>query len=135
MKMRVYARIRSLASPLHLISAGVLLMMAAVLWLSTPGQVTAAGSDLTNAVTQYPELDGTRLDSCDLCHISTDPVELNPYGQDYLASGRTMQALVDIEPVDSDGDGVTNDLEIGVLVQPGDETETAVLSYIPLISR
>jgi hypothetical protein len=98
----------------------------------------------------YPELVGTRLDGCDVCHIRSmalprgqengTPVQmsvcdschmqtdygrkpgntLTAYGIDYLKLGRAAAALAAIEKLDSDGDGVSNGDEIAAAANPGD---------------
>ena len=98
----------------------------------------------------YPELIGTRLDNCDVCHIrSTAPPPgqtdgnavllsscdtchavtdygrkpagtLTAYGIDYRNYGRNAEALAAIEKLDSDGDGVSNADELSALTNPGD---------------
>ena len=91
----------------------------------------------------YPQLIGTRLDGCevcharsmagapgqanvcDTCHALTDygrksGNKLTPYGMDYLKHGRSAAALAAIEKLDSDGDGASNIEEIAALTNPGD---------------
>ena len=96
----------------------------------------------------YPQLIGTRLDGCgvchnrsmalapgqtgtvpmsvcDTCHAATDYGRkpgntLTPYGIDYRNHGRNAAALAAIEKFDSDGDGVSNIDEITALTDPGD---------------
>ena len=98
----------------------------------------------------YPQLLGTRLDGCDVCHIrvtalphgqeSGTPVllsdcdschrltdygrkpanTLTAYGADYLKHGRNAAALAAIEKLDSDGDGIPNGVELANLTNPGD---------------
>ncbi len=97
----------------------------------------------------YPELEGTKLDSCAMCHTggayekkpgvwvdlgscqwchhsygcdgSGDIAQtLNPYGMDYLENGRDASTLSAIEGLDSDGDGFTSREEIDALRFAGD---------------
>jgi hypothetical protein len=73
---------------------------------------------------QYPDLEGTRLDSCDLCHdTNVAGWPLNPYGNDYNNAGSNRTAFGLIEPLDSDGDGYVNLDEINALSMPGDSTD------------
>lgn len=71
--------------------------------------------------------------ACDFCHLIQHPdsslIEaqpttyaetLNPFGADYLAAGRSRQALQDIAGEDSDEDGYSNADEIADLKYPGD---------------
>lgn len=72
-------------------------------------------------------------DACVLCHVSGDPdaSDLNGYGQSLADNNRNFAA---IEPVDSDGDGRTNLLEItqdctfpGDLASPADDPSWGTL--------
>lgn len=99
--------------------------------------------DANNLVNIYPSIVGTRLDDCQTCHSGT--IEegklvgnacdnchnlvlhgtslametLNPYGLDYLNSGRSKEALESIKGKDSDGDGYTNVEETLAFRYPG----------------
>ena len=88
---------------------------------------------------------GTRLDTCDLCHISgkpqrstcdevchipnkpqkVDPVNLNQYGVNLKAhlDKPTDQAFVAIEKIDSAGDKIPNIDKIRNLTFPGDKKD------------
>jgi len=92
----------------------------------------------------YPEVTGTKLDSCTLCHCGGtvgkaalgacewchysygydahgDIIEtLNPYGMDYHEAGSDPAAVTAIEALDSDSDGFTNIDEIAAVRYPGD---------------
>ena len=97
----------------------------------------------------YPDLAGTKLDSCTLCHRGGSYVDssnktrtlgtcqwchysygydasgdiketLNSYGNDYVNAGRSTGALASIESKDSDGDTYTNKQELAALAFPGD---------------
>lgn len=97
----------------------------------------------------YPELAGTKLDSCALCHTGGEYVKstgkevslgscqwchydfgydgsgdinntLNAYGVDYRDNGRDVDAFATIAGNDSDGDGYSNEEEIAALRFPGD---------------
>jgi hypothetical protein len=98
----------------------------------------------------YPQVVGTRLDGCEVCHIrsiafppgqesgNTVPVSVcdtchtltdygnkpgntvTAYGWDYLKNGRNAAALAAIEKLDSDGDGAPNGAELAALTNPGD---------------
>jgi hypothetical protein len=103
-------------------------------------------TDANNLVGVYPSLVGTRLDDCQTCHSgkiedgklagsSCDnchdlmlhgagrPAEetLNEFGLDYLAAGRSRQALEDTKDKDSDGDGFSNEEELSAKRYPGSE--------------
>ncbi|MDI9613940.1 MAG: hypothetical protein QM330_12985 [Acidobacteriota bacterium] len=96
----------------------------------------------------YPHLEGTRMDTCDVCHsrISAPPPgakdavvlsscdschqvtdygrrkadTLNSFGKDYLGSGRNAGAFAAIAALDSDRDGFSNAEEIRAATHPGD---------------
>jgi hypothetical protein len=97
----------------------------------------------------YPDKVGTKLDHCALCHsggqyekkpgkwVSLGSCQwchhsygydgsgnisdtMNQYGKDFKTNGRNAQAIVDIENLDSDGDGYTNIEEIEANRFPGD---------------
>ena len=96
----------------------------------------------------HSEVAGSKLDSCSLCHsggemrIGGKPTSvgscqwchfsygydakgdisstINPYGQDYLAMGRSTGQIQAIEENDSDGDGYSNREEIAATRYPGD---------------
>lgn len=69
---------------------------------------------------------GTRLNSCSTCHDGSPPAT-NYYGDDFfnqLDLGRpTATAFANIEPIDSDGDGVANLAEIQARTFPGDPAD------------
>ncbi len=106
-------------------------------------------ADSPNFISAYPGVEGTKLDSCALCHTggeyekkpgkfvavgscqwchmtygydgSGDIMEtLNPYGEAYLNAGRSAGSFGSIEGNDSDGDGHSNIQEINALSYPGD---------------
>lgn len=77
---------------------------------------TRFASDLHAAQARYPHIVGTRLSHCRLCHEMEERFWMNPYGRDYLLSGRDFAA---VEPLDSDGDGYSNLAEIEALTFPG----------------
>ena len=72
----------------------------------------------------------TTLGSCQWCHDrtkygaestpSTLDATLNPYGKDYKAHGRSVNAVQEIANLDSDGDTYTNADEIATVRYPGD---------------
>ena len=97
----------------------------------------------------YPDLAGSKLDSCTLCHQGGQYVDstgntrtlgtcqwchytygydasgdiketINPYGNDYLKAGRSVGACASIEGKDSDGDTYSNRQELDALTFPGD---------------
>jgi len=105
---------------------GALLLLAAMFSSSKPQIGKAAPGDLSSAVSKYPKLSGTSLQSCDLCHTASIP-SLNPYGSAYKSKGRSLAAFAAIENLDSDGDGATNLQEINALTFPGNSASVPVL--------
>jgi cytochrome c5 len=91
-------------------------MALGVVMIVLPEPVLARSNDLTAAVSRYPQIDNTDLDSCNLCHGSS--YSLNPYGSDYDDHG-----FAAIETIDSDGDGHLNIDEINALTSPGDASD------------
>ena len=83
---------------------------------------SAASSDYALMLGTYPNLSGSRIDSCSLCHTSA-PL-LNAYGAAYKALGRgNANSFHMIEALDSDGDGFTNIQEINALTFPGNAAD------------
>jgi len=78
--------------------------------------VRAGSGDLRSARATYPNIVGTQLDSCALCHVSESNYRLDPYGRDYSSARRDFSA---IESFDSDGDGYNNITEITAMTFPG----------------
>lgn len=111
--------------------------------------------DVNNFLTAYPFAKSTKLDDCALCHKSgqigsksygscdychqiyktQEPhgdiqETLNPYGEDYQDAGNSP---MDIEALDSDGDGDNNIDEIKALSLPGDASDYPGLVSAPAI--
>jgi hypothetical protein len=98
--------------------AGVLLIVALVFF--GHGTSYAKSGYKTSFESAYPAAKGSVIDSCTLCHTSTSgSAPRNPYGAAYGSSGRNFKT---IEPVDSDGDGFSNLVEINAKTFPGDNT-------------
>ncbi len=103
-------------------------------------------ADVNNFVCAYPQAVGTRLDNCVLCHtagqvqnskgnmvtinacdychyIKTNnlsyALSLNPYGKAYADSGRSKEALLALNNLDSDNDTYSNHDEIAGNFFPG----------------
>lgn len=115
-----HRRIRNL--PIWL---GLVISLALVVFAILLERVTTASAqpgDLVLAEGQYPNMLGSRIDTCVLCHTSSIP-SLNPFGIDYRANGRSASALVAIQNLDSDGDGFTNLQEINALTFPGNAND------------
>jgi hypothetical protein len=77
----------------------------------------------------YPQLEGTKFETfrCLWCHVEDRAGPRNPYGLDYEAEYNTtdmLTAAVNIEQIDSDGDGYTNIEEINAATWPGFADDT-----------
>jgi hypothetical protein len=97
---------------------GALVVLIVMIVFSKPQSGQALPGDLSSAAAKYPNIAGTSLQACDLCHTASIP-NLNPYGAAYKANGRSTAAFGLIESLDSDGDGFTNIQEISSLTFPG----------------
>jgi hypothetical protein len=121
----------------------------------------ASDDDINAVLAAYPELKGSPADSCATCHKSGDvkdpaaggrlrhenhcgychalanrekrtPKEtLNRYGLEYLAKGRSAQAVRQLAETDSDGDGFSNDVELKKGTNPGDAASKPSLAVAP----
>jgi hypothetical protein len=134
---------------------GLVLMLLVVFSFALP--VNAAyhhegEMDSPNFIAAYPGVEGSKLDSCALCHTGGEyekkpgkfvsvgscqwchmtygydgsgdiGATLNPFGEDYLNSGRSAGAFSAIEENDSDEDGYSNIDEINALSYPGDAVD------------
>jgi len=87
--------------------------------LATAFAVQARPRYVRSAAAKYPEITGTKLGDCRLCHTDK-PGELNPYGHALKDSSLSFEA---IEKLDSDKDGAKNIVEIKALTFPGDSTD------------
>ena len=101
------------------------LVLAAVLAVGFAGVAQARSGYLSTFNGKYGTA-GTKLDSCDLCHVPGGHAR-NVYGLDMeaqLLAGKTdAQALVAIEPLDSDGDTYSNLTEINARTFPFDPND------------
>ncbi|MDO8615200.1 MAG: hypothetical protein Q7T33_05625 [Dehalococcoidia bacterium] len=103
-----------------LVVAGVVVTAA----LLTGSSVLGLGSYRTAFVNKY-NLTGTKLNSCDACHVSGDTGDWNTYGdavKGHIGLG-IDPALTAVENLDSDGDGATNIAEINAHTWPGDAAD------------
>ncbi len=111
------------------------LVLAALLAVGFAGVAQARSGYLSTFNGKYGTA-GTKLDSCDLCHVAGSHSR-NPYGLDVeaqLLAGKTdAQALVAIEPLDSDGDTYSNITEINARTFPGDPNDkpSPTVTYCP----
>ena len=110
-------------SPLVIFVIAGLAVVAIFLRISNMMTVSANSGDIALAESTYPNIVGTRIDTCVLCHTNSIP-NLNPFGAAYKAGGRGLaSSLHAIENVDSDADGWTNIQEINALTFPGNAAD------------
>ena len=140
-----------------------LVMLTGMVSLAQAAYHHEGEADSPKFVSVYPAAEGTKLDSCALCHTggeyeknpgqwvtvgscqwchltygydgSGDIREtMNPYGADYNAAGRSAGSFASIDGKDSDGDGYTNRLEINALSYPGDATDDPTKTPAPSVT-
>ncbi len=97
----------------------MLLLLTAAALVGVP-EALAFPSYLDSFNTTYPGAVGTRIDNCLLCHNSLSGGSRNGYGTDF---GNNSHNFTAIEPLDSDGDGFTNIVEINNLTFPGNASD------------
>lgn len=93
--------------------------------------VSTSGWAIDRYLPEFNSVYGTSntvLDSCLICHVTTNGGTRNDYGTSFetakaAAGGDVLTALLDIEPIDSDGDTLINIDEINTLTFPGDCTD------------
>ncbi len=105
--------------PLALIVLGCLVTLVVFFMLNRPFPADASSGYLTNAESTYPNIKGTKLNSCNLCHTASIPA-LNAYGSDFMMNSHNFSAIASL---DSDKDGFTNIQEINALTYPGDAND------------
>ncbi len=91
----------------------IIILFLTVVFLIGAPMVAAKSSYLTSFNQNY-NTTGTKLDSCNTCHVAGE--SLNPYGRASSENGRNFAA---IETLDLDNDGFTNAEEINALTFPG----------------
>ncbi len=117
----------------------ILLLLTVVAIIGVPQ--AAANSQIKGNFTTLYGVAGTRIDSCDVCHIpgqSPTGQTLNPYGTDLQTDAsfnraNPIQAMQNIEPKDSDSDTFVNIDEIHNLTFPGNATDfpPKIVSFSP----
>ena len=80
-------------------------------------------------------LTGSRLDTCNLCHIGGGGSPRNHYGWAFEETDRSADAMESLEELDSDQDGVSNLIEILAGTFPGNENDTPDDLQILLATR
>lgn len=134
------------------ITVTTVLLVFLPLWSAIAAYHHGGDTDSETALQAFPANEGTKLDSCALCHTGGEyekkpgkiismgscqwchysygydgsgdiETTLNSYGEAYNLHGRTREALAAIEDMDSDQDGFTNKDEIAALRYPGDAND------------
>ncbi len=107
----------------------IVLLLLTVVALAGVPQASATPTIKNNFTTLYG-VAGTRIDSCDTCHIPGQTPSfstLNPYGKDLFNDSayatNVTQSMINVEPKDSDNDGFTNINEIHNLTFPGSASD------------
>src|SRR4030095_10096934 len=113
--------------------------LAAFLVLVSAPRAVAFIPYLSDFKSVYPFTAGTRLDSCQVCHVHVNPgtvgqpADRNSYGLAYAGqthgvgqSANNQSAVSAIANSDSDGDGVSNGSEISSLTFPGNSGDFPV---------
>jgi len=95
-----------------------------------PVIVGARSSYLTQFNTRYGTA-GTRIAVCSLCHPGGNTNQFNGYANAWDSAGGNSTAFATIEPLDSDGDGFSNIIEITARTFPGLATDRPVVVQIP----
>lgn len=141
-------------------SLGMLLVVACWTPMAFAAYHHEGENDSDNFLDVYAEKTGTKLDHCALCHSGGSYVNskgktvvlgscqwchytygydgsgdisdtMNPYGLDYLNSGRDSGAIQAIDGLDSDSDGFVNQNEITANRFPGDASDYPGLATAP----
>jgi hypothetical protein len=91
------------------------------------GTVHARSTYLTAFSNTYPTAPAV-IKNCTLCHPGGVTTQFNPYATAYAAAGHLFAP---IEPLDSDGDGFTNIVEINAGTYPGLASSHPVVDVTP----
>ena len=141
--MKKQKKLRGILYRIAVSFTGALILLIVMSVFSKPRSSLAAPGDLASAATKYPNIVGTSIQSCDLCHTASIP-SLNPYGAAYKSNGRNSAAFGLIENLDSDGDGFKNIQELSSLTFPGNSashpsipipTNTAAFTNTPVATK
>ena len=106
-----------------LIAAAATVAVAILAVSGSTGPTKSHGSEGYQTLfgTRYLRVSGSRIDNCGLCHLDFGGGGgFNPYGLAFQAQPtRDQTAFVNIEGLDSDGDGASNIDEINAFFEPG----------------
>ena len=113
--------------------SSVLFLVALVGLLAQAGTATAVSSYMNSFRTTYPTAVGSRIDSCLVCHTTTNasPSTRNVYGSAY---GNANHSFTAINAADTDGDGYTNQVEITQFFFPGNAADHPVAATLPTVT-
>lgn len=99
-----------------LILTGLVLITVGLILVAAPPLVWAERPFLSEARARYPQLEGSKLDDCRLCHKNKEGGgPRNAFGQDFQIYSYDFAVM---ENLDSDGDGFTNLEEFMALTIP-----------------
>ena len=114
----------------------VILLITKVFLIGIP-QVQANKNIFNNFTNSYnvPNVSEAKLNTCKTCMASTSPPNWNKYGLDLRSNSafdrnNPIQAMKNIELLDSDGDKFINIDEIHNSTLPGNETDFPAISTI-----
>ena len=110
-----------------------LVLVALAGFLAQAGTAAAKSTYLTSFRTTYPTAVGSRIDSCLVCHTTTNasPSTRNVYGTAY---GNANHSFTAIDAADTDGDGYTNQVEITQFFFPGNAADHPVAGTLPTVT-
>lgn len=99
-----------------LILTALILTTIGLILVTTPPLVRAERPFLSEAKERYPQLEGSKLDDCRLCHKNKEGGgPRNTFGQDFQIHSYDFAV---VENLDTDGDGFTNLEEFMALTIP-----------------
>jgi hypothetical protein len=116
----------------------VMLLITTVFLIGVP-QVEANRNIFNNFTKLYnvPNVSDAKLNTCKTCMASTAPPNWNKYGLDMRSNAafdrnNPIQAMKNIEPLDSDGDKFINIDEIHNSTLPGNESDYPMILITPV---
>lgn len=95
--------------------------------LAIVGMVSLCVSTAANATPSFARMykqEAGYMPSCNACHMQGGGSELDSFGKDFKAQGKTLAGLQKTLSKDSDGDGASNQAELQAKSNPGDKRST-----------